>query len=285
MNDKLQRMIRDLYKPAEGSLQDLRLRLMASLPDRRAIQRTPPRRRIIMNAFKIAGATGIAAAILLTVFVLFANHGVPVANAAETLKQAATTTADYKGWVNVHLRNGSGRSGEFHLNTEDNTAILIEEEPNSVRSVTYVSPPKHLVMRYDSRANAIVREANVPQSVEDPTSVTQQMLSPRWVAEQIQKTADRKDMKVTQDKEGDFDRFTVLPVDANTAPWKKTVLLVEAKAKLLRKETVVLPDDGVFEVVITYGDPHISSIYDAGVPRDAKIVEAPASQPASKPGK
>jgi len=285
MNDKLQQMIRDLYEPPEGRLQALRDRLMASLPARRAIQRTPAGKRMIMNVFRVSGATGIAAAILLAVYLLIGSHTVPVANAAETLKQAATATASYKGWVNVRLTKSGGQSGEFHLNTEDGTAVLIEAEPNGVRSVTYASPSQHLVMRYDSSANAIVREANTPHSIEDPASVAHRLLSPKWVAEQIQETAERKDMTVTQDKDGAFDRFTILPLDPNTAPWKRTVLLVEAKTKLLRKETVLLPDNGIFEVVITYDDPHIGSIYDAGVPKDAKIVEAPAAGPPAQPSR
>jgi len=83
------------------------------------------------------------------------------------------------------------------------------------------------------------------------------------------------DLKVTQSKEGALDRFNVVAEPTgDKSDVDLLVLLADPGSKLIQEAQMFKANKLVEHFIFTYGDPKIESIYDVGVPREAKIVDA-----------
>lgn len=231
-----------------------------------------------MNKF-IKYPVAAAAAILLVVSLVFMNHTAPAASAAEALKQATTATSAYQGWIHVEQPQ---LGGSFHVDTRENTVAIVTSM-NGMKTVEYLSPVKGEYLRYDARTNTITRNYGNAESTKRLANSAQRQFMPAGLIEDLSKYFQ---LKVTQGKKGNLDEFTVLIEGTTgrakvTAP-EKFVVLVNPQTSLTQEIQVTEKDKTVVTMRFSYGKPSIEGIYDLGVPKDARIVEAaPASQAAT----
>ena len=230
-----------------------------------------------MTLLKLAGGTGIAAAIALAVSLLFMNHAAPVASAAEALKQATTATSGYQGWIHVQqVGKNPQREASVDINTQDDTIVMVNNIGGN-KEVLYLSPVSGEYLRYDAKTNTITRNVNNAEGTKRMADTAKRQLMPDTMIEELGKFVE---FTVKQSKEGDLERFDITNEgsrDKRFTTMEKLIVLVDPRTSLIQEMQVVIKDDDTRVMKLTYGGPAIQSIYDLGVPKDAKVVDASAA--------
>lgn len=281
MNDRLKQMIQDLYNPLERRHQVLRDQLMTALPDQRAAKRSP-RKRMIMRIMKFGGVSGVAAAILVAVVLWSMSHTVAEISAAEALKQATSATSGYVGWIHVEsVGKPSDLESSFHVNPRDNTVAMVTNF-NGNKEIEYLSAAKDEYLRYDVKTNTITRNVNNAKGTKAIADTAKRQFMPDGLIDDLGKHAR---LAVTRSKDGELARFDIANEgsrDIRFAVPQKLIVLVDPRTSLTQEIRTIYREDSSLTMKFTYGKPAIESIYDLGVPKDAKIVDAPpASQAAT----
>ena len=275
MNNRLKQMVESIYKPLDRRHQVLRDQLMAAISERRTTRRSP-RRRLEMKVLRIASAAGIAALILFAASLLFTNHAVPSASAAEALKEATKASNGYLGWVHVEQL---GQGSFLHANTGTNT-VAMDTNIGGNREVMFFSQATSEYMRYNAKTITVTMNINSAIETNRMVSVIKKQLMPDTLIEKLDKYGK---LAVTQFQEGGLDKFDIVVeglVDGSKdIPFDKLVVLVNPDTSLIQEVKAFRGEGVIATMKFTYGEPEIKDIYDLGVPRDATVIDAGTSQP------
>ena len=249
-------------------------------------------------------SSGIAAVVVVGAAIVVSLFNPPPADAAALLQEVAGANEAYRGWV--HMRSeepgekpgDAPRIGYSHVNTMDGTWVL-DHQTTGFRRVQMYVPKAKEEYTFDLTTNE-VRVGDLAESF--ATAWTEQMRNfPLTVmaAEAERKKRGLPPAEIVEQRDGDLERFEVVleplpatqpavmldPLPATqpaTQPTtrraatrlqiERATIWTDPKTKLITKGTFTT-DGHSFTMTCTYGDPQIASIYDVGVPRDAKVID------------
>jgi hypothetical protein len=254
-------------------------RARAALSQELEARRVRWRRKIIMSS-------GIAAVLVVGAAIVASLFNPPRADAAALLQEVAGANDAYRGWV--HMRSeepgekpgDAPRIGYSHVNTIDGAWVL-DHQTTGFRRVQMYVPKAKEEYTFDLATNE-VRIGDLAESF--ATAWTEQMRNfPLTVmaAQTERKKRGLPPAKIVEQRDGELQRFEVTMEDAppttqpaaTTRPQiEKAIIWTDPKTKLMTKGTFTT-DGNTFTMTCTYGDPQIASIYDVGVPRDAKVID------------
>lgn len=254
-----------------------RAALMRGQIDHRALWR----RRLFMS-----GSIAALVAIMIGIGVTFTSQR---ADAAALLVQVAQASDAYRGWVHVRTE-GPGVVAVEHLNTADGTSVN-DMTSNGVRHAWMGSPSMKERRSYDFAK----KELYVTDVLEVSRDwyVEQMRSYPLTIAAALEELNERgrgESPQVRERMEDGLLRLDVTFATAATAPASqraattlpaslpsKATLWADPQTKLLRRCEYEV-DGKAFTVTYTYGEPAVTSLYDLGVPRDARVVDKRASK-------
>lgn len=258
------------FAPTAESTRRALARVQAALPKARPARRL----RWIVPA-------SIAAAVLVALTITLALLPAK-ASAEEMLATTLKANEEYKGWV--HLTYGKEDKTIIHWNTQNGDfaaqyqAIAPHDSPAKPGiAARFVDKASGLFYDYHNDIATIRIGAWSPER-HHPGSNTP--LSFAGLLDQLHEVAGENAVKITQSQDRGRDRFdiTIAKPAADQMPeefqsgagslGRPTTVWVDPGTKLIRAAVV----DGK-EINVAYGPPEFHSIYDAGVPRDAKIID------------
>ena len=237
-------------------------------------------------------SSGIAAVVVIGTAIVASLFNPPGADAAALLQEVAGANDAYRGWV--HMRSeepgekpgDAPRIGVSHLNTIDGTWVIDHQTANFRRVQMYVPKTKE-EYTYDLATN----EVHVGDLAESfATAWAEQMRNYPLTVMAGQDELKKRGLspaKIVEARDGELQKFEILMSDGAAAPpatqpttrgattrpqIEKATIWSDPKTKLITKGTFTTEGD-MFTVTYSYGDPQIASIYDVGVPRDAKVVD------------
>jgi hypothetical protein len=209
--------------------------------------------------------------------------------AAEDLDRALAATRQYAGWIHaVKTSPDPNRATRAHINLRDNTVVLISQNG----AVLFSSPATKQYLVYESSAGTITRRPLTPELARTVDHDRDKPMPDTLIASLRRGWQ----IDVSAGTEGALTKYDVTvgaAIDPNTTgrPFGTISVLVDPRTQLIQEVRGLGPLPGPRSFFYTYGPPSIESIYDAGVPRDAKVVDAPratdrnaATRPTSAPG-
>jgi hypothetical protein len=231
------------------------------------------RRRIM----KWTMASGVAAAIVVGVVLGVMSWTGRTATPAEGVVQATQASRAYRGWV--HMRSdypGQKISMGTHFNTETGTWISDIRNGDEVQIQIY-NPTDKSEVKYSS-ADKTVRIGEVWEDFaknwkkmieKSPLTATEGLAQTpgATVKETKEEGLVRYDITYPKDdpKKAAAEHRSGLPTEATIWADAQTKLVKKGKAKV----------EGEWEEFsYTYGEPAIRDVYDLGVARDSKVVDA-----------
>ncbi len=274
MSEELEKKIKQLYEPLRRRHEALREDLVGAL-SKEAVGdlAMKPKGRVPMRIIKIACASGaVAAAVIVAALVAF-HASAPKVSAAEAMQVAAETSSRYDGWIHVRAVHPDDDKDTLHVNLADGTVVLDNTRGRPSRLTVYLCPKDSVFLEYHGETNTITR--NGPLGADHAaglTAIFREQMTPEGMLNALRR--DDPNLAVTQTTQDNLDRFEVSGLTKG-GQHTKLILLADPKTRLIQALSVFRDDKEVEAYELTYGDPVIKSIYDVGVPRDAKVVEGP----------
>ena len=243
-----------------------------------------PTKRWTMH--KLVLMTGAAAIVCVVVSVIFLSSSQQAANAAQMLQQVVATNSAYKGWVHIRCSvTGSQEKQDAevvdHVNKADGTRVFVARTPEEFR-VIHQSLAHGESTTYSSKTNELrTSPLNKLTTLNLRESLAEVFLSPDEVLGFLS-AAGSTTHRVSVTREDGSNRFDITSIDLSSRspgsqPAGRTmagmVVRVDAVTGLISQAQVKYSDSTALILDMTYGQPEISSVYDVGVPRDAKVVD------------
>jgi hypothetical protein len=237
----------------------------------RRARKTLSRRRLMRWTF--GSLTAAAAAVVLVIGFGWLSPAGNRASAAEALAEAAGVSKAYKGWVHTRM-SSPGEKKPFsvtHYNN-DTGASATETRDGDAFEIEMDVPAERLEVKYSSEDNTVRIGEVWEQFAENWRKLMQR--TPLTAAETLPKVPDAD---VKESKDGDLVRY-----DVRTKGSKDVhTIWADSKTKLIVKG-VDRSDGQTVEFLVTYGEPAIRDVYDLGVPRTAKVLDARPPKDASQ---
>jgi hypothetical protein len=216
----------------------------------------------------------LAAALLLLASLFPLLFPAPL-SAAERLGQALDATHAYKGWIRITSRVDA-ISRETFVDTETHTQVVINHGFNNRETIEYKSPITREWSDYSSASNAIRRStlADTETNVLDLNRTLGYFFSYAELLSRL-KELHINVANITAKSEGGLDRYDIGPLvaaatqsqHAGETNFPATVWVDPRTGRIAEF------DDNDTTVTITYDCSPITSIYDAGALRSAKIID------------
>jgi hypothetical protein len=267
---------------------------------RRALEsRAPAARPGVWRGWLIGGGVAAAVAVACGTWMALEPRAV---SAAAALQASTQATEAYRGWVHMTpeggpfpiqdaKRTGDGtpvtdlKIGSMHINTADGTAVLVCDA-HGQPFIQMFSPALkkqflYIGLTHELRIRPLLQDGS--NSWRDvPLNITDVLASIKKVM------AAAPDIKETRDQ--GWQRFDLTYEDASRKKAIQETIWVDPQSKRIEKMAAPVYGDFGEKVMVmkyTYGDPALKDIYDAGVPRDARVVEevaetAPGDPPCGK---
>jgi hypothetical protein len=226
------------------------------------------------NARRASVRWGLAAAAVLAVGVGGAMWTVRPASAADQLARAADASGRYQGWVHMRVVDDRGQLVAIeHVDTRTGFSVKVVHGDGEV-AIGLSDPIALRQANYFRSEHTIYVSPMSPASASRTRNAMQNLpLTSAAAAAQV------PGVTVKRSVDGDRLRFelTLPPDDPKTAaaqhrtvyPRAVTFWVDPATDLIVRATSAGLPGDETF----TYGDPGVTDLYAAGVPRDAKVVD------------
>ncbi|GEM_PF-4998324 len=220
--------------------------------------------------------SGIAAAAFLAITVMVINFIQQPASAAEMLQRVAETSQGYRGWVHFRTEaKGQQPYSVTHFNAKNGVWAGEDHTPEGLEAKMYVLAEKKEVA-YSSRSG----EIRIGELSETFASEWKKQLDdqPLTVSAAV---ARMPGAKVAESKEAGLSRFDVVfPKDdpqkaaaEHRSVYPETAAVwADPETKLVKKAELHIAGT-IVTTVYTYGNPTIETIYDLGVPREAKVTD------------
>jgi hypothetical protein len=215
----------------------------------------------------------LAAALLLLLASLLPLLFPARLSAAERLGQALDTTQAYKGWIRI-----SSKAFEQYLDTQTHTQVLIQRSQYNDTANTridYQNPATGEWSVYASRSNSITL-SSIPPAQQDELHLQADILSFSH-AQLLHRLNDLNvDVsRITAQPDAGLDRYDIAPAIAAATQHRNfgdtpipATLWVDPRTRRIAQYIV---DDVAYTV--SYDCPVFTSIYAAGAPRSAKIID------------
>jgi len=239
--------------------------------------------------------TGIAAVIVAIVSVLGVLMSHAEASAADALKDLAEINEAYRGWIRATGVNppppeqGGPAATSFTIHTNMRQQIYIKDTMTDGRRVIeWVNRSEGTFQQYTSENNQLIigtlpRVPPIFRVIEDMKArknVSSQELTAILVTQPTMQGVTALigyGCGVTRREDGALERFDLsMPVIAGaaTAPSAQPFLslVFDRRSKLLQTWAATF-DGRLVSFVYTYGGPDTRTIYDLGVPKDAKVID------------
>ncbi|MGE5610093.1 MAG: hypothetical protein ACM359_12630 [Bacillota bacterium] len=242
--------------------------------------------------WRIIMPTSIAAILVAAVSVLSVLFIHPEASAVEVLKEVAAVNGAYKGWIHAKADQlpaseqiGPGvAAASMHINTQKQIYVGIEEHGND-RRIEWGQLSEKTCLKYTSANNELILDelpSTLPPSsilgiqVKGRKDLRPEELTGFLVAHPTMDTITALvdyGCTVTRRDEGTYEWFDLTMPKAKEAKPFLTVLF-DKKTRLLQRWSGTGTSDGSEAAFsYTYGEPNWQSIYDLGVPKDAKVID------------
>jgi outer membrane lipoprotein-sorting protein len=281
----------------EQNLMEILSPLSAIAPHADDAQHILQSARLIVHRRSIARIAAIAAIILLAVFFGITSSPRQDASAAEALAQATQATGGYKGWItwtqnNTQDSRQAGRVDyEITFNTETGTSLSKENLGDHLEIRMFIPDEKKQIV-YDSRDGQIkitalndfyaeLQKKNMlvlGQSAGISTTTAPAPASSIPGINIVQSTdAGLLRLDITYPPDNSLKPS---PENRNTYPQRMTVW-ADPSTKLIQRRQMTAVDGKTTESTYRYGESAMHDIYDAGVPKNAKVIDLRPTQPAT----
>jgi len=216
-------------------------------------------------------ATSIAALLLFAAGLLLMFVFPRAASAQEALATTLRASAGYRGWVHISL-NGRPFAD---WNTVSGTVITRVNGAGAVRYADTARGEEYLY--YPEPHTVYIGTIEPARSREMRNASENAPLDFPGFLEAIRGALGSEGVKVAQVADRGMDRFDISAIKPPSIYWRTaswlnfgmpTAVWVDPKTKLLREMVVQAGT-----VAFTYGAPEFQSVYDAGAPRDAKVID------------
>lgn len=241
----------------------------------------PARRR------RVAPTVGaIAAALILAVSSLLFTTQAPSAKAQALA--ALKASANYQGWIHtrsVHTRNAlSNRPDaiawasqappphDYYFNTSDRTRA-------STLTMSYASPKEEVWWQYDKDANEVRVSRFDPSAPGSGVPFSTDWLTIDGLLQHF--TEHQREFSVTRRNDPEFDQYEIAMAMPDVPHQRRMTLSFDRESRLLRKALIIDPGSSV-EMTYDYPRAGPASIYDLGVPRDARVVDTRLEAPEAR---
>ncbi len=233
----------------------------------------------------------IAAAAALVVITLVIVSSSRPASAADNLATTLVANQGYKGWV--HMTGSGIQEGEKitrHWNTQTGMSALIDEI-NGETTINVRDPKARTFQEYRSSTGRIrICELPAEEAGKLLQEAAQTPLMFSDIIEGMRSVLGEKSVTITQSIDNGMDRFDIhVDESAENRLWNDQLpprkrwfgtesvprhIWADRETKLIRDVTINEDD-----LLFTYGAPEMTSLYDLGVPRDAKIYDTRTYHP------
>ncbi len=254
--------------PAPGTTPRALVRTKAALP-------TAAPARLLRWIIPASLAAAILLAITITLALLPAH-----ASAQEALATTLKADEAYKGWV--HLGYGNDNKESLTWNTQTHTSIRQSQEtkPGSAPTtrIFFQDPIANVLYDYRSAAGTLrigLYRAELRGDADSSTPLDFPAL-----LQKLRDIAGQTAVTIAHSADRGMDRFdiTIAPPaiqrladifhEGAGSLGRPSTVWVDPKSKLIRAALV----EGQ-EIHLSYGGPDVHTIYDAGVPREAKVID------------
>ncbi len=216
-------------------------------------------------------SASLAAAVVLTIGIALMALSQKLA-ASEALDKVVRSSDEYPGWVTVTVTENSGETIISHWNWAKKVTAVVWRQGDQFRA-EFASRASGKRFSYESQVQELrVSELRLQNFM--PSDRAKQKFTVSSFLDRMQFDAAGVELHVSQRQEGESLSFELSVPREKVSPRAihKMTILADGRTRLVKRFRMHTDTETV-NVSMSYVDPEILSVYDLGVPRNAKIAE------------